>query len=575
MGLTFLLLTLGLAPAAVTVDAGTAVVIGEQPEVSASLFGLTAFEGFTAVVADPDYRARVAAIRPGCIRLAANVRWYLPEGHPGGLASPAARTAFNETLLFGSRYPTGRFLPVVRQLGAEPMASLGGVPAALAAPGAEAPADFARWAELCEQMLALWKERDPQLRLVQLWNEPNASWFRDPRAVGQGAAELHIAMAREVAGRLKRRWPELQIGGPVLCWPPAWPASQAGQKPWYTWEAWTVPWLRATSDLVDFFDFHVYDVTPDDLKVQIEMLANQAELSGRRLPIWITESNYNLADSELGDARAIWAKRVLPYERLLLHGVLPQADKLAGNLYHDLHARRHTLLPRGADDPDPVYWLLWVLRDLRGRRLAADSDDPAVTVQATLEEDRVTVVLFNDSPEPRDVPLSVSLPGGYWTGPEVRAIGPEQGELKRLRLEPSLARQPGRAVGELALPPYATASVSFRLTSFARPTRRRVIREVFGDTTFQTLAPGRPVAVNLPAGPAGRLRLGLLGPSGTERIAATLDGRPLSLIATAWQELGVPAAAGARILELRAEPHDNPRLALAFAAVVSEAVAED
>ncbi|NUP99669.1 MAG: hypothetical protein HUU35_07435, partial [Armatimonadetes bacterium] len=126
MRLAWLLLTTGLAQGAVTVDAGTALVLGEQAQVSSNLFGLTAFVGFTTVVADPDYRARVAAIRPGCIRLAANVRWYLPANDPAGLESPAARRLFNETLLFGDRYPSGRFLPLIRQLDAEPMASLGG-----------------------------------------------------------------------------------------------------------------------------------------------------------------------------------------------------------------------------------------------------------------------------------------------------------------------------------------------------------------------------------------------------------------------------------------------------------------
>ena len=364
------------APAgAVTVDAGMAVVLGQQPEISSRLFGVTAFQGFPSVLADRDYRARLAALRPGCIRLPGSVAWCAPAQYdPNWYDTAAADREFSQVLLFGSRYPIGRFLPVVRELGAEPMCSLGNPPAYLRQKETGDPTDFDRWAELCAGYVGLWRKHDPKLRLVQVWNEPNASWFRDPRAGhgGPSAAELHIQMANKVARALKARFPDILVGGPVLCWPPAWPPHQVGQPPWYTWESWTLPWLRGTRDTIDFFDFHVYDVAPEDLAVQIEMLESAArQIQGRPLPVWITEDNDNLSAEAWQDPKALWNGRILPYERRLLRGILPQADKVDGNLYHDLHAISHTLLPRGADDPDPMYWLLWVLRDLRGRRVAA------------------------------------------------------------------------------------------------------------------------------------------------------------------------------------------------------------
>ncbi|MDX9980950.1 MAG: glycosyl hydrolase, partial [Lentisphaeria bacterium] len=312
----------------VTVDASTNLILGEQPSVSASLFGLTAFEGGTAMVADADYRARLAALRPGCIRYAGNLAWVTgdtPCG-PDFFATPEARRAFAETLLFGSRYPTGRFLPLTRQLGAEPMCSLGGVPKWLQFENTHNPADFARWAELCAGYVGLWKTFDPDFRLVQIWNEPNADWFRDPRASDKGtdAAKLHIDMANQVARAVKAAHPDVQVGGPVLCWGPGWPPNQKGQRPWYTWDSWTLPWLEATRDTIDFFDFHVYGISPEDFAVQTSMLVNAAErIQGRRLPVWITESNYDLKPEELQDGAAIWEKRILPYARFLLAGILP------------------------------------------------------------------------------------------------------------------------------------------------------------------------------------------------------------------------------------------------------------
>ena len=319
-------------------------------------------------------------------------------------------------------------------------------------------------------------------------------------------------------------------------------------------------------------------MTPADFAVQTEMLANEAQLSrGRPLPVWITESNYSLADTELGDPVKNWTRRVLPYERVLLGGVLPQADKIAGNLVHDLHARAYTILPRGADDPDPIYWLLWVLRDLRGRRILAQTTSPGVTSFASLEEDRVTAVVFNDTAAAQAVRLKVSLPGGWWTGPEVRAIAPDEKRgVAPLRLTLDCKRDGPRAEGVLDLQAYATASVSFRLDSFAQPPREVVRQEFFGDRTLQLLAGTEPARVHLPRPPAAdtvRLRIGLLGPSPEDKLRATFNGMEVRLTPAAWQELPLEATVvrDENVLEVaRREPGSNPRLALAFAALVTE-----
>lgn len=570
------------AQATVTVDAQTALILGDQPEVSGNLFGITAFEGFPNVIADRDYRARVAALRPGCVRFSAGSSWFAPAtDDPGWYDTPDAARQFEQTLLYGNRYAFGRFLPVVRELGAEPMASLGGAPKVLAYKDTNRPADFDKWAAYCTGLIGLWRKFDPKLRLVQIWNEPNADWFRDDRAKKDGPSptDLHLQMANKVATALKQRFPDLLVGGPVLCWPPAWPADQKGQKPWYTWEQWTLPWLKGTKGTLDFFDFHVYDVSPEDFAVQTEMVCNEARLQqGRDLPIWITESNYSLADDELSNPAVIWSKRVLPYERFLLRGVLPQADKIAGNLVHDLHAKNFTLLPRTADDPDPLYWLLWVLRDLRGKRLVADSSDAKVLTCATLEEDRVTLIAFNDSPAPKAVQIKANLPEGWWTGPEVRAIGESaQGTLERLNLTLDCQREGGKAAGTLQLPAHATVSVSFRLTSFATPARTVTRREVFGDKTLQFLHGTEPVAVKIggPAAPPTRawLRIGLLGAQPEDKVTASFNGVAVPLQATALQEIPLdsPNLKEVNLLALTlGQPSTNPRLALGFASLVLE-----
>jgi hypothetical protein len=579
-----LLASLTLAPyaqeASVTVDAGTRVVLGQQDQITSKLFGVTAFEGFSQVVSDADYQARLAALRPGAIRLPGVVSWISPPAFdPGYFESPEAQDLFEHCMLYGDRYPLGRFGPVARHMGADVMVSLGGTPSYLAYEGSNRPADFDRWAQYCAGYVALWKRFDPELRLVQVWNEPNADWWKDPRASQPGATEatLHIAMANRVSGAIKARFPDVQVGGPVLCWPPGWPPDKLGDDHWWTWKRWTLPWLEGTRDTVDFYDFHVYDVPADDFAVQTEMLVNAAwRIQGRRLPVWVTESGVTLAEGELNDAAASWTQRVLPYERLLLRGMLPQADKLAGNLMHDLHARLFSLLPADADHPAPIYWLLWVLRDLRGRRIVADASDPDLVSFATVEDDRTTLVLFNDSPRARKVNVAATLPSGWWTGPEVRAIGEgPDGGLARLDVACALEHQAPGAVGTVDLPARATVSINLRSAWWPHPEATRAISEHFGDQNVVMLSPDAPVVVHIPVPDLGdgtaMLRLGLLGPEAGDQVRVRFNGEALPVRPVAVQEVAVEATrvrANNTVEVSLGAPTQNAKLALGFASVV-------
>lgn len=243
---------------------------------------------------------------------------------------------------------------------------------------------------------------------------------------------------------------------------------------------------------------------------------------------------------------------------------------------HDLAAEAFRVLG-DPENPEQMYCLLWILRDLRGTRLLAESDDPAVTTYATVEEDQVTVIAFNDSDESREVTIRAALPGGWWTGPTVRCIGQgKDGGLARPQLRSGEFQHeaPG-AVGTVELPPYSTASVSFRLDHFARPGRQRTTTEHFAAETLRFLRGTEPVALVLPAIEAApkakALRLGLVGATGEERLQVALNGQELPARAVAIQDLpldGVPIT-GANELKVRlAEPVANPRLAVAFASLV-------
>jgi hypothetical protein len=176
------------APVSVTVGANTNLVLGDQAAVSGTLFGVTAFEGFPEVVGNADYRARMVAAGFGAYRFPAPADWYAPEGaKPEWFDTPDAQNILEQTLLDGARYPLARFLRTCRWLGAEPMVQLSVGEKLTKLDAAGVPLDFDAWTKWAVAMTGALKKADPALRLVQIWNEPNASWWKsDDRFKAEG-----------------------------------------------------------------------------------------------------------------------------------------------------------------------------------------------------------------------------------------------------------------------------------------------------------------------------------------------------------------------------------------------------
>ncbi len=571
------------APAVnVAVDGTTNLVLGDQPAVAGTLFGVTAFEGFSEVIGNADYRARMIAAGFGAYRFPAPADWYAPEGaKPEWFDTPEAQIVLEQTMAFGARYPLTRFLRTSRWLGAEPIVQLGVGEKLVKLDAAGVPIDFEAWTKWAVALIGALKKADPALRFVQIWNEANASWYKsDERFKAEGGwIGAHDRLFNMAAKAIKARFPDMLVVGPVWCWPPTWPPSQGGQKPWYTWESATVPFLRDTAATADFFDFHSYNASGDEVQTQLEIIAAASErMNGRLLRSWITESGYDVPEAEWGKP-AEWMKRAIPYERFLW-GLLGQTDKCVGNLAHDLHAQAFRVVPTPAEgEPRPEYWAFWIFRDLRGARLLTTCDDEAVKVVATTHEDFVNFVCFNDSGEARHVNLRAATPAGWWTGPEVRALLPA-GDGQTFRpgtIEVKGKHDPGAAALEFDLPALATVSIIVRPDHYLTPARKVVVREIFGRPEMVDIskAAGK-VVVTMPAdGGEARLRVGLLGPSEKCKVVAKVGGKAYALAPKAWQEVAIgPVAKGERTIEIAASGEVPANLRLGFAAITWREVLE-
>jgi len=533
------------APLRATVHVDQAYAINGHTEIQRNLFGLSAYEG-APIPAMPEMRQVLTEPGITCLGFPGLIDWCCPsQPPPGGVEalvewyqSDEAVRMIRDRPLNGDRYMYGRILPACREMGIEPMVYLLGGPPWMMGPE-DIPLNNDEYARVVVAYVGLLRKLDPQLCLFHLDNEPNARWFK----ANKGGPE-YTELFTTVAKALHAAFPDARIGGPVLCWPPAWPPAQEGQRNWYTWEGYTLPLIDRAGDQLDFFDFHVYGFTLDQALEEITTLENALRLRrGREVPILITESGLPLTEAEWRDPVAHWEKRTLPWERYLL-ALLEHPDKVAANQMHDLSAVAGQWFRfMNPDDPvnqTPTYWLYWVMRHLRGTRLVTGPPPGSpVRVWASVEARRVAALLFNDSGS--EQPVAVALRG---------AAGQSSARWDRIHVDRTAKRfvHDSGEGAELVLPPFATAALHADLPAAPNATPAVERLEFFGETVMNEFPPEGgtlSVSVTVPAealkgARSARVRVGTLGNAPSESLTMAIGGLTYELQSgTYFQEVAL------------------------------------
>ena len=102
------------------------------------------------------------------------------------------------------------------------------------------PANATLWGIAAAALTNLARVSDPQLRYVHIGNEPNARWFASTAQCSCGATpsnctcQPYADFFTAAATQLKARVTDVQVGGPVLCWPLT-IGGQTGLPGSYTW----------------------------------------------------------------------------------------------------------------------------------------------------------------------------------------------------------------------------------------------------------------------------------------------------------------------------------------------------
>jgi len=213
------------------------------------------------------------------------------------------------------------------------------------------------------------------------------------------------------------------IGGPVLCWPPSFPAAQKGQSSWYTWKQWAEPLIEIAGEELDFFDFHLYSAKTPALGLEeVQTVGNAMWLKTRqRKPVLITEYGAYLKDEDMRSAERVWDLRVVPWQSQLMDFLDFQPDRVLSLQPHDLFAQAggnfRFMKSNDPDDQFSLYKLYHLWSVLSGRRMLATSSDPSVRVFASTKVNDLTgqahfsVVAVNTSDEAKNV--SLRLPDGF------------------------------------------------------------------------------------------------------------------------------------------------------------------
>jgi hypothetical protein len=125
------------------------------------------------------------------------------------------------------------------------------------------PKDFQKWADICEHIILHYNEGWADghywdIEYWEIWNEPDLDPVGPHRRTWGGTPEQFYDLFEITAKQLKRRFPNLKIGGPAV-------AHR---------EDWTKEFLREMRERqvpLDFFSWHVYCAEPAKLVAKQEI----------------------------------------------------------------------------------------------------------------------------------------------------------------------------------------------------------------------------------------------------------------------------------------------------------------
>lgn len=128
-----------------------------------------------------------------------------------------------------------------------------------------APKDFKKWAVICEHIIRHYNEGWANgyklgIDYWEIWNEPDLDSDNSDNKRTWGGTKAEFFDLFETASKhLKALFPNLKIGGPALAWN-------------YEWADEFLFQMQRRSVEIDFFSWHIYCTSPDDIAERAEAI---------------------------------------------------------------------------------------------------------------------------------------------------------------------------------------------------------------------------------------------------------------------------------------------------------------
>ncbi len=241
----------------------------------------------------------------------------------------------------------------------------------------------------------------PQLRAVEIWNEPSPGgpyWT--------GSRSDYYALFKSVAERIHRDYPGVAVGGPSVL-------SSDG--------AFMLEFIEACSDVADFFTMHFYNQDPVRMARRIADWSRYIEAeTGKAGALHITESdNWNLTGSQKADYLLTRQFELIARSELIgsfHHFSLPYYEEAPGRVFG--------LIRPDGDVVPHNYWPYYMFAGYEGDRVEAQVRvgdrviDPTrdhrealpVYVAASRSSGRLNVTLYVREQQSGQARLEMTLP---------------------------------------------------------------------------------------------------------------------------------------------------------------------
>ena len=269
--------------------------------------------------------------------------------------------------------------------------------------GTYPPADFAKWARICEHIIRHYTEGwanggKHDIEYWEIWNEPDCRNADGSNPCWQGTEEQFSDFFTTVFRHLKSAFPKLKIGGPAICW-----LSDGA----YTDRL--LSRLEKEGLTLDFFSFHGYCREPQKYAVLAEQAYELLKAHGMADKTELILNEWNYVKGWMGDefiysVRSIKGLKGASFTAASMCAA--QKSKLDMFMYYDARPCSYNGMfdtdfyqPLKGYYPFKMFNKLYTL----GTGVAAESDEADIYVCAAKNAGEAAVLLsYYEDAEPSD-----------------------------------------------------------------------------------------------------------------------------------------------------------------------------